>query len=186
MATSTAAQSHSFADCLYTVEWSYKFIYWTMILQHRTCYMSAKGFGSSKQIPKCQVLWMTRRCRSWNITEHEQTISRKLKKNSLKKSSRFPRSFKVLSFLVFWFRMFRLPLRLMHLSPDRITFGKANLLCFALWSSWKVSLSQERDECSEEIARMHALEETYKAEIAHLAKESQVASSFRMKTLTWL
>ena len=27
-----------------------------MILQHRTCYMSAKGFGSSKQIPKCPSL----------------------------------------------------------------------------------------------------------------------------------
>ena len=77
-------------------------------------------------------------------------------------------------------------LRLMHLSPDRITFGKANLLCFAFWCSWFVPVSQERDECSEEIARMHALEEKYKAEIAHLAKESQVASSFRIKTLTWL
>ena len=57
-------------------------------------------------------------------------------------------------------------------------FWKANLLFSAFWCSWFVSLSQERDESSEEITRMHALEEKYKAEIAQLAKDSQVVSSF--------
>ena len=137
--------------------------------------MCAKAFGSSQESRNAQVLSMIRTCRSWIITEHKQTIFRKHKKNSLRKSRGFPRNLKVLGFLVFWFR---LPLRLRHLSPDRIIFWKANLLFSAFWCSWFVSLSQERDESSEEITRMHALEEKYKAEIAQLAKDSQVVSSF--------
>ena len=141
---------------------------------------------------------MIRTCRSWIITEHEQTISRKLKKNSFQKLRGFPRSWKVLSLLVFWcllvlryriyqhFRLITYELSLFVRSPTQTQasqsrqnhFWKASLLFFAFWCSWFVSLSQERDESSEEIARMHALEEKYKAEIAQLAKDSQVVSSF--------
>jgi hypothetical protein len=41
-----------------------------------------------------------------------------------------------------------------------------------------VSLSQERDECSEEVAQMRGLEEKYEVEMSQLAKDSQAVSSF--------
>ena len=103
------------------------------------------------KLPAAQVLWMIRTCRSWITPEHERAISRKLRQNSLQKSLGFPRSLKVLSLLVsLWFCIYHIgfmgwsckncsyfskfPLRLMHLSPDRIHFWQADLLIFSnLW-----------------------------------------------------
>ena len=73
-----------------------------------------------------------------------------------------------------WLYLSELPLRFMHLSPDRINVWKANLLIFTFWCSWFVSLLQERDECSEEITRMRGLEEEYEAEMSILAKGTWV------------
>ena len=65
-----------------------------MIQYQSTSYMCAKAFWSSQD---AQVLWVIRTCRSWITPEHEQTISRKRKKNNLKKSFGFRRSLKALS-----------------------------------------------------------------------------------------
>ena len=161
-----------------------------IIQYHTLSYMCAKAFGSS---PAAQVLWMIPPCRSWITPEHERMISKKLKQNSLQKSLGFPRSLKVWSLLVsLWLwciigcscesmtelpLFFQFPLRLTHLSPDRINFWQADLLIFStLWWWCFVSLLQERDEYSE-VARIHALEEKYKAEVSQLAKDSQAVSS---------
>ena len=71
----------------------------------------------------------------------------------------------------------KFPLGLINLRPDRSNSqrltGSYNLMMFR-----DVSLSQERDECSEEIIQMRALQEKYEAEMSQLAKDSQVVSSF--------
>ena len=168
-------------------------------------YTCAKGLW---KLPAAQVLWMIRTCRSWITPEHERAISRKLKKNSLQKSLGFPRSLNVLSLLAFlwlwcimdqvmmvhyvikivgwsWVRCKNCPfVRTPHsdscqLSPDRILKGRpTDFFYFVIWCWCFVSLSQERDECSEEITRTRALQEKYEAEMSQLAKDSQAASSF--------
>ena len=74
-----------------------------------------------------------------------------------------------------YFCKFRL--RLMNLRPDRSNSQRLTGSFFWCWCF--VSLSQERDECSEEIIRMRGLDEKYEAEISQLAKDSQVVSSFK-------
>jgi len=158
-----------------------------MIQYQSISYMCAKAFGSSQN---AQVLWMTRTCRSWITPEHEQTISRKHKKNNLKKSFGFRRSLKALSLLSLC--PFGSALSADHVRTALIFVNSdsdswISVQIEAILKGWPahffwcwcfVSLSQERDECSEEIIRMRGLDEKYEAEISQLAKDSQVVSSF--------
>ena len=171
-----AAQSHCFADLFCRC----------MIIQYQsTSYMCAKAFWSSQD---AQVLWMIRTCRSWITPEHGRTISRKLKKNNLKKSFGFRRSLKALSL---WYP-FGCAISADHVRTVLIFVNShsdswISVQIEAILKGWPahffwcwcfVSLSQERDECSEEIIRMRGLDEKYEAEISQLAKDSQVVSSF--------
>ena len=148
-------------------------------------YMCAKAFGSSQN---AQILWMIRTCRSWITPEHGRTISRKLKKNNLKKSFGFRRSLKALSL---WYP-FGSAISADHVRTVLIFVNShsdswISVQIEAILKGWPahffwcwcfVSLSQERDECSEEIIRMRGLDEKYEAEISQLAKDSQAVSSF--------
>jgi hypothetical protein len=59
-----------------------------------------------------------------------------------------------------------------------LTGWPADFFYFVMCFVW---IPQERDECSEEIARMRGLQEKYEAEMSQLAKDRQAASSF-----TWV
>ena len=161
-----------------------------IIQYHTLSYMCAKAFGSSQPPKSCE----------WS--HHAgvgslQSTSAWSPKNSSRTACRNHSDFQgAWKFGACWYPFglwciigcscesmtelplfFQFPLRLTHLSPDRINFWQADLLIFStLWWWCFVSLLQERDEYSE-VARIHALEEKYKAEVSQLAKDSQAVSS---------
>ena len=135
MTISIAAQSQCFADWSFIVEWPYNIAH--------VC----KGLWKLPAVndPNMQELDRSRACaRERSSSCMFGLISRKLKKNSLQKSFGFPRSLKALRlFASVWFCIIgwsckncpyfsELPLRLMHLSPDRINSQRLTGWCVLL------------------------------------------------------
>ena len=189
MAASIAAQSHCFADLFCKC----------MIIQHHTRSYNIIHYHTCVQKP----LEAPSRPSLVNDPTMQELDHSRARANDLQKTqaeqlaeiTRISKELEILSLLVsLWLwciigcssesmkelpLFFQFPLRLMHLSPDRINFWQADLLIFStLWWWCFVSLLQERDECSE-VSPMHALEEKYKAKMSQLAKDSQVVSSFK-------